>query len=689
MSLSLTIDSLTMGQEQTSPPSAASTLAAPEQWFLNFASGNPGGESGPAVNEFTAMNYLAVYQCVSLIAGKIAEIPLETYIVDGEKVTPAKNRSERRLLLWEFNRSMSAMTARETGLAHLLTWGNSFTQIVRNKSGSQILALVPLGPDCTKVRRATDGSLIYDVFKRGTGEQLAELEAEDVLHVPGLGFDGLVGYSPIRVAKTSIRSGMAQDREAEKFVTRGIRSPGAVKFPAGRKFRDKQEAIQFRDDFRAIHNSEDGALNVVILEDGAEWEAIGVDPKSAQLLDSRKYSRKEICGIYRVPPFLIGDIESSTSWGTGVGQQVQNFVDYCLLTWMRRNEVEYKRKLGRDDENVTYRHCVEDMLRGDFIARTGALNTLHTRGIITDNEWRKIEHLNPTEGGNVRHVPLNEVLIDENGDFVAMGSSGTAVMAPPDDPPAEPAAIAEGVAPASSEGESTATTATEAAGSGDIQSTALNGAQITSLLLLTDKVSTGDYTAAAGEAILQASFPLMDKSLISTMIRELSENPQEPKPAVKPAEQAPGAEDPPPAEGPPSPAQQARLAGLLRRSIVGAAGRCLRKEASEARRAAKGTENFIAWMEAFYLKHGAMVTEACGPLAAAWAAAFGGPSDYPEQHIARSRRELLDATDGPAIEFADRVDRLVSRWESDRLVDVAGEFRHGEAVIDKEAFFRP
>lgn len=682
MSLSLTIDSISMGQG-TVMPSAASIPSAPEQWFVNFATGNPTGEAGPAVNEFTAMNYLAVYQCVSLIAGKIAEVPLETYVLQGEDVVPAKNRSERPLLLWEFNRSMSAMTARETGLAHLLTWGNSFTQIVKNKSGSTVVALVPMGPDVTKVRRASDGSLIYDVFRRGTSEQLAELKAEEVLHVPGLGFDGLMGYSPIRVAKTSIRSGMAQDREAEKFVTRGIRSPGAVKFPAGRKFKDKQEAIQFRDDFRAIHNSDDGALSVVILEDGAEWQAIGVDPKSAQLLDSRKYSRKEICGIYRVPPFLIGDIESSTSWGTGVGQQVQNFVDYCLLTWMRRIEVEYKRKLGRDDPNVYYRHCVEDMLRGDFEARTKSLNTLHGRGIITDNEWRKIEHMNPVVGGNVRHVPLNEVLIDEDGDFVAMGNTATAVI-PSEDPPAtETAAIASGDAPKS---DVPADTAAEAAGSGNIQSTALNGAQITSLLLLTDKVAMGDYTAGAGEAIMQASFPLMDRKLISTMITELSQNPIEPpKPAAPPTAEPPDPE--PPSADPP----QARFAGLLRKVIVSAAARCLRREAAEARKAATRIENnFIAWVDDFYAKQTPIVVESVGPAVEAWAAAFGGPADYPEQHVARSRRELLDAADGPAEAFAERIDRLVSRWETDRLIDVANEFNERpKAVIDTEAFLRP
>jgi len=637
--LSVTYDSLSVAADGTPVPSAASTLAAPEAWFLNFATGNPTGEPGPAVNEFTCFNYLAVFQCVSLIAGKIAELPLETYRDDGIVCVPAKDRSERPLLLEQFNRAMSAMTARETGLGHLLTWGNSFCQITRNKSGSKVVELVPTGPDVTKVRRAKDGSLVYDVFKRGTSEQLATVAADDMLHVPGLGFDGLLGYSPIRVAKTSIRSGMAQDRAAERFATRGVRPPGAIKLPEGKKFRDTQEAIEFRDQFRRIHSTEEGDLNVVILEDGAEWQTLGVDPKSAQLLDSRKYSRKEICGIYRVPPFLIGDIESSTSWGTGVAQQMQNFVDYCLLTWMRRVEVEYKRKLAPDDPDIHYRHKVAEMLRGDFAGRTDALSKLHTRGIITDNEWRKIEHFNPAENGDVRHVPLNEVLIDADGEIVSLTG---------------------GPAPDTATGHESDTAA---AGNGDIQSTALNGAQITSLLLVTDKVAGGTYTAEAGEAILQASFPLMDRTLISTMIQELSEA-AENEPAETPAQEAtePGE-------------KAARLAAKLRTILVNSAGRCLRKEATEAVKAAARPDQFIGWIDSFYSKHADMVADHTGAAAEAWAAAFGGSSDYPARHVARSKSELLSVADGDPDGFPDRVSRLAGRWTAERLADISAEFQ--------------
>src|SRR5581483_9202508 len=245
----------------------------------------------------------------------------------------------------------------------------------------------------------------------------------------------------------------------------------------------------------------DSQVNVIILEDGAEWVELGVDPKSAQLLDSRKYSKKEICGMYRVPPFLVGDVDSSTSWGTGIGEQKQGFVDYCLMGWVRRVECELKRKLGRDDPDVYYRHQVEELLRGDLLKRTQAREIQHRRGVITDNEWRLDEHLDAVEGGDVRHFPLNEGRVTEEGEELA---PPVAPKAPPGAPPGMPAAP-----------------------------------------------------------------------------------PADPDRADEQQESV----------------RRTRLAANLRRAVVSAAGRCLRKEAEQARRAAADPAGFCAWVDEFYGRH--------------------------------------------------------------------------------------
>jgi HK97 family phage portal protein len=416
-----------------------STLAAPSRWLSSFLGGNPGNESQPYVNEHTAMNYLAVYNCVSLISSSIAALPFVVYRRDGRNRGRATDRPEYRMLQVEWNPDTSAMSAREASIAHLLTWGNGYSQIVRNKSGSKVNELRLLTPDLVRpCRNDRTKKIVYEVKDRQTNQVIAELPGDEVLHVPGLGFDGLIGYSPIRVARSAVRMGLQQDLEAEKFITRGIRPPGAIRFPAGMKFKNEQEAIAFRERFNRYHAGPESQTNALILEDGIGWESLGVDPKSAQLLESRRFSRREICGLYRVPPVMVGDVEASTSWGTGIDAQKDGFVTFTLLSWMKRVEQEYNRKLFGGGEGEFYcEHVAEGLLRGDIQKRSAALQIQHMRGIITDNEWRELENRNPVDGGDVRHFPLAEGRIDLEGNILPSLDTTATPAAPMETPEGE------------------------------------------------------------------------------------------------------------------------------------------------------------------------------------------------------------------------------------------------------------
>lgn len=394
-----------------------STLSNPMQWFIDWARGSAGGPSHVVVNEHTAMGYAALYSCVSLIAGTVASLPLKVYRrrADGGQ-DEAAERPEWQRLQVEFNPNTSAMSGREAGLGHLLTWGNSYTQIVRNRLPSRdVIRLQPLGPDIVEVDTSDAGELIYRVYDRGTGKLEVTLRRDEVLHVPGLSFDAMCGYSVVRIAKNVLRTGMAQDREAERFVTRGIRPPGAIKFPAGKKFADEQQAIRFRNSFRKIHSTEESALNVVVLEDGAEWQSLGLDPVSAQFLESRKYSPTEICSIYHVPPHMVGLVEKVTSWGTGIEEMTIGFVVYCLLPILRRIEQEYNRKFFPDSRDLYCEHVLSGLLRGDTYKQAQAIQIYMQLGLLTVNEARRLLGWNPIVGGNVRYYPLNMGRVDDQG----------------------------------------------------------------------------------------------------------------------------------------------------------------------------------------------------------------------------------------------------------------------------------
>jgi HK97 family phage portal protein len=410
------------GGDAPAAPQAASTLSHPESWFFNWATGNPGGESAPVVNEVTMLNYLAVYSCVNLIAGSLSTVPLITYERDRKKRTIERASDTRvyRILHDEFNPRMSSVVARETMFGHLLTWGNCYAQIVWNKSGSEVVEINPIGPDVVEVRHDDGGMPVYDVYQRGDrSKPIHTLTAREVLHVPAIGFDGICGYSQARIARNALRSGMATDRSAEQFATNGFKPPGVIEMPAGKKFGSTQEGIKFIEDFRKIHMVKDSQGKVVVLQDGATWKQTGVDMESAQTLESRKFTRGEIAGMYKVPPHMIGDVEKSTSWGTGIAEQVDGLIKFCFSPWGVKFEQEINRKLFRGSPGMYAEHLYAALERADIVKRFQAYKEAVQIGMMSPNEGRAAENQNPHPGGDVYLFPLNFARVDSDGNDIA------------------------------------------------------------------------------------------------------------------------------------------------------------------------------------------------------------------------------------------------------------------------------
>jgi hypothetical protein len=422
---------------------------------------------------------------------------------------------------------------------------------------------------------------------------VATLRRDEMLHVPGLSFDAMCGYSMVRIARTVLRSGMAQDREAERFITRGIRPPGAIKFREGKKFKDLAEARNYRNTFRQIHSGEEGSLNILVLEDGAEWVQLGVDPESAQLLESREFSIQEICSIYHVPPHMVGSVSKVTSWGSGIEEMTIGFVVYALLPILRRVEQEYNRKLFARDPSLFCEHVLSGLLRGDTLKQAQAIQIYMQWGLLMVNEARRLLGWNPIPGGDVRYYPVNMGRVDSQGNDLPLPSS--AAPAP--------------------------------AGGGQLAAAKL----------------PSEATFAAGLLPCHS-----EAAAMRTTDRE-------------------------------------KLAASLRRAIVAGVGRCLRKEAEAARRAANKPDGFGDWITAFYPKHREMVDETLRPILEAWDAAFGvhrlaDGTPVPATavitaHVLRSEQELLTASECKADELPAAVERLAERWQGERLAELAAEFQ--------------
>lgn len=389
-------------------------LITPAGWFSDWATGATQTDSGANVTPDKAMTYTAVYASVSLIAGTIASLPLKIYNrVSPTVVNELPNHPLSVFFNAQFNPDMSALVGRETGLGHLLTWGNCYAQIVKNRAG-KVLELRPIPPDSVEPRRADDGSLKYDIYHKGKVE--LTLGSDEVLHVPGLGYDGIRGYSPVAVARQAIGLGLQAEKFGAKFFQQGARPSGFVKFPPGKGFKNEQARLRFREDVERAHAGTDNMGRIVILEDGADWQSIGIPPEDAQFLQTRQFQRSEINAIYRTPPHLTGDVTASTSWGTGIEEQGIAFVVHTLRPWLVRIEQEYRRKLLDLAGSVFLAHDVEALQVGDSAKRMDALGKRFDRGGLTVNELRHEFGDNPLPGGDRAFVAVNMVPIDRVDD---------------------------------------------------------------------------------------------------------------------------------------------------------------------------------------------------------------------------------------------------------------------------------
>ena len=321
--------------------------------------------AGKNVTERSAMQMTAVYSCVRVLSEAVAGLPLHLYKYrsDGGKEKAIDNPLYF-LLHDEPNPEMTSFVFRETLMTHLLLWGNAYAQVIRNGKG-EVVALYPLMPNRMSVDRDENGRLYYKYY-RGNDEAIRNKEYEvvlspyDVLHIPGLGFDGLVGYSPIAMAKNAIGLAIATEEYGAKFFANGAAPSGVLEHPGTLKNPDK-----VRESWNATFGGSHNANKVAVLEEGMKYSPISISPEQAQFLETRKFQINEIARIFRVPPHMVGDLEKSSF--SNIEQQSLEFVKYTLEPWLVRWEQSMVRSLLTANEKQEYfiKFNVDGLLRGD------------------------------------------------------------------------------------------------------------------------------------------------------------------------------------------------------------------------------------------------------------------------------------------------------------------------------------
>jgi HK97 family phage portal protein len=374
--------------------------------------------SGKTVNERTAMATSAVYACVRVLSETIASLPLHVYRRTGQGKEKAIEHNLYYLLHDEPNPEMTSFVFRETLMGHLLLWGNAYAQIIRDGRG-RVIGLYPLLPDRMEVGRTKEGDLYYRYLKEGR-EYL--LRREEVLHVPGLSFDGLVGCSPIAMAKNAIGMALATEEYGSRLFANDARPSVVLEHPGLLKDPEK-----IRDSWNKIYRGSENAHKVAVLEEGMSVKTLSMPPEQAQFLETRKFQIEEICRIFRVPPHLVANLERATF--SNIEHQSISFVVHTIRPWLVRLEQAFNKSLftGREKGELFTSFVVDGLLRGDYESRMKGYAIGIQNGFMSPNDIRSLENMNPIpeeEGGNTYMVNGNMLKLKDVGAYVKEKAGG-------------------------------------------------------------------------------------------------------------------------------------------------------------------------------------------------------------------------------------------------------------------------
>lgn len=399
------------------------TSGSAYNFFLGYSS------SGKRVDERTSLQMTAVYACVRILSEAVACLPLHLYkYTEGGGKEKAVDHPLYFIAHDEPNPEMTSFIFRETIMSHLLLWGNAYAQIIRNGRG-EIMALYPLMPDRMRVDRDDKGQLYYEYTMISAdpktmkgGNSTVKLKPEDVLHIPGLGFDGLVGYSPIAMAKNAIGLAIAAEEYGSKFYANGANPSGVLEHPGTLK-----DPSKVRESWTQTFGGSNNAGKVAVLEEGMKYQPISIAPNEAQFLETRRYQTEEIARLYRIPPHMIGDLDRATF--SNIENQSIEFVKYTLDPWVSRIESSMNRRLLSESEKGKYcfRFNLSGLLRGDYQSRMQGYAIGRQNGWMSANDIRELEDLSPVseeEGGNLYLVNGNMMPLSEAGNAYKKNSDG-------------------------------------------------------------------------------------------------------------------------------------------------------------------------------------------------------------------------------------------------------------------------
>lgn len=405
----------------SSPENPSTSLANPDEWLTALFGGGP-TYAGPSVSETSAMRFSAVFACVSLKAGLIGNLPLMVYerTKDGRRL--ADDNRLYPLLHDDPNDLMTGFVWKELIGCDVLLTGNHYS-VIEYDGAARVTGLLPLMPRQTTVERIK-GRNRY-TFQFADGREV--LDQEDVIHVAGIGFDGIRGLSPIAWAgRQPIGIALAMEEAVGRLHSNSIRPSGVVTFPPGIK---EEAAKRMKARIEQFYSGVQNYAKTLYIDASAKWEQMQLSPEDAQTLESRRFQVSDICRIFGVPPHMIGETDKTTSWGTGIEQQTIGFLKFSLDKDLSRIEGELNRKLFRAPFYCEFNRDALNAMDAKTQAEVFASDLQNARR--TPNEIRSKLNLKHVEGGDQLFVQSATVPISGAGQTPAAPAPKPAPTMPP------------------------------------------------------------------------------------------------------------------------------------------------------------------------------------------------------------------------------------------------------------------
>lgn len=352
--------------------------------------GGPTANSGVRVSRDRALGYPAVWRAVSLISGDVAKLPLGVYRLSGKNKEPDPAHPAHRLVARRPNDLMTAFPFKQALMVHVLLNGNGYAYIDRDGAGrpAQLLLLRP-----ESVTPLMVGGKLWYVYTAPRGER-RKIPPDDVIHVKGMGFDGIEGFPVLRIARDALGAAIAARDHSARYFKNGARPGGVLSHPG--KLSDPARQ-RMRESWASIHQGLDNAHKVAILEEGTTYTGFDSNAKEAQLLESREFDAREIANIFGVPTHKLGD-PSKVAYNS-LGEENQSYYDDTLSRWLEGIAEECEAKLLSEAEQDAGSHCIDfdyqEIQRANLPNQVDYATRLLGSGIIDADEARAVFGLNP------------------------------------------------------------------------------------------------------------------------------------------------------------------------------------------------------------------------------------------------------------------------------------------------------